>query len=570
MIGRTSILLLTVCIASAVSGRMQSAGAQTVRIPPTDRVDAVFAAYDSTTTPGCAVAVLHRDSVVFRKAYGMAHIGFGVPMTPATTMWIPYSEARLFTALAVAMLARDGAISLNDPVRRHIPDLPSYAGAVTIQQLVHHTSGLADYGVLDPGFDLGDRMSEAEFFRKLARWGKLGFAPGRSQMYSNTDYALLKILVERVSRGTLHDYLQTRLLGALGMRSTHIGADQGMTAPAHALFHERDANGWRALLHYRISPVGGIAVTTSADDLARWARAVRDSSTGIAALIATLDRGAPGSKRAESFGVYHGNYAGLELVEYRGVGDYKYLVHAPNADLSVVTTCNAYDGMWTLGPKVVALFAGRADAAPASVATAPAPTSAPTAPVSMAELRRYVGEYVLLDGRESGVRIAMIDSALAITLPGSGPLAMRPIGTGRFEFATPGDIISHLTIAASDSTPGGLLVTGRDPLTGESAGPPMRRKIATSMSAAAAREYSGTYAGDAVDATLHVSVRQGRLVVAGRGLPPTELQPNGTSDTFRIPVYSIRFGRNSTGRVTHLTLDATRVKGIRYTRLPKP
>jgi len=206
-----------------------------------------------------------------------------------------------------------------------MPEVPAYTGAVTVRHLVHHTSGLADYGVLDPGFDLSDRMSEEEVFRMLARWGQLGFPPGRGNTYSNTDSALLKILVERVARRSLHDFLHEKLLGPLGMRDTRIGADQGLVTPDHALFHEPVAGGWRALLRYRISPVGGISVTTSVDDLARWARALRDSATGIDALRASLERGAPGSARADgiAYGVQRGEQRGLRLVEYRGVGGYR-------------------------------------------------------------------------------------------------------------------------------------------------------------------------------------------------------------------------------------------------------
>jgi len=406
-VGRTALLVSAVWSAGAATGAARTAGAQVVHVPPAKRIDAVFAEYDSRTTPGCAVAVLHRDSVVFQKAYGMAHIGFGVPMTTATTTWIPYSEARIFTALAVAMLARDGKISLDDPVRRHVPEVPAYAGAVTVRQLVHHTSGLADYGVLMSGFDVFDRMSEDEFFRILARWGKLGFPPGRGHMYSNTDYALLRILVERVTNRSLHDFLHERLLTPLGMRDTRIGSDQRLATSVHALFHERVAGDWRTLLRYRVSPVGGISVTTSVDDLARWARALRDSTTGIEPLLASLERGAPDSARADGFayGVYRSERSGIRSVEYRGVGDYKYLTRVPDADLSVVTLCNAYSGTSSFGPAVAFLFVGPAEGARAPAVVAPAPAVAPTVAVPVAELRRYVGEYVLLDGRDAAVRV---------------------------------------------------------------------------------------------------------------------------------------------------------------------
>jgi len=108
-------------------------------------------------------------------------------------------------------------------------------------------------------------------------------------------------------------------------------------------------------------------------------------------------------------------------------------------------------------------------------------------------------------------------------------------------------------------------MTGRDVATGESAGPPLRRKVPRPLSPA----YVGTYVGDSVDATLHVIVQGDRAMIAGRGLPLTELQPAPAADEFRFDLYVARFQRNAKGRVTHLTLDATRVKDMRDTRRRK-
>ncbi|MEO5588644.1 MAG: serine hydrolase [Gemmatimonadaceae bacterium] len=532
------------------------------------RIDSIFARYDSTTTPGCGVAVLRGDSVVLRKTYGMAHIGFGVPMSSATTTWIPYSEARVFTALAAAMLARDGAISLDDPVRRHVPELPAYAGAVTVRHLVHHTSGLADYGVLYPGFDLSDRMSEDEFFRVLTRWGKLSFAPGSDHVYSNTDYALLKILVERVAHLSLDDYLQNKLLQPLGMRGTRIGFDQSLAVPNHALFHEPVAGGgWRSVHRYRISPVGGISVTTSLDDLVRWARAVRDTTSGIPALLRSLQDGALESQRAEgfSFGVYRGSHRGRAFEAHRGVGHYLYLTRGLEADISVVTLCNAYGGMDLFGPAVLAYVAPASYTAAATAATtAPLPTRS----VAVGELRRYAGEYVLLDGTPAGVRFHVPDSVLVMTLPNGQSVRTRALGGGQFELATGPGATALLTFAPSDSTPGGTIMTGVDAATGEPAGPALRRRVATSPPHAALRAYAGTYVGGDVDATLLVAVNGSRATIASRGMAAVELRPESDDGVFRMAGYVVRFERDRAGRVTHLVLDHPRVKGMRYTRRP--
>ncbi|HWS77290.1 MAG TPA: serine hydrolase domain-containing protein, partial [Thermomonas sp.] len=218
MIRPPAALAASLLLSAAIASPTHAQVAMTRTTPPESAVDAIFKRYDSKDTPGCSVAVIDGGKMLLKKSYGMADPSLGVPRTSATSHWIPYSEARVFVALAVAMLARDGKIGLDDPIRKHIPQVPAYAAAVTVRQLLHHTSGLADYGVLDPGFDsMWSRVSEDELFRALARWNKLGFAPGTSSMYSNTDFALLELLVARLGGGSLHDYLHAKLLAPLGM-----------------------------------------------------------------------------------------------------------------------------------------------------------------------------------------------------------------------------------------------------------------------------------------------------------------------------------------------------------------
>jgi len=112
-------------------------------------------------------------------------------------------------------------------------------------------------------------------------------------------------------------------------------------------------------------------------------------------------------------------------------------------------------------------------------------------------------------------------------------------------------------------------VTGREGATGEPAGPPLRRRVTRRPSAAALRAYAGTYVGDAVDATLHVTVQGDRAMIAARGLPATALQPEMAADALRFSVHVARFQRDAARRVTHLNLDASRGQGMRYTRRPR-
>ena len=571
------------CVIALASGAVLSAAASPARtLTQEAAVDAIFAPFDRKDGPGCNVAVLEGDRVLLKKSYGMADPALGVPMRSSTSHWVPYSEARVFLALAVAMLARDDRISLDDPIRRHVPQVPEYARQVTVRQLLHHTSGLADYGVLaGPGFALPDRMSEDEFFRMLTRWNKLGFAPGTERMYSNTDYALLRLLVERVTGGSLDAYLRTRMFEPLGMHSTRVGSDQALGVPGHALFHHDTPNGYRRVLGYRLSPVGGIAVSTSLDDVLRWERGLRDPSRGFGALLEQLEVGAPPPAQGESgeafaFGVHRRTVDGMALVEFRGISGYTWLVRAPNQGLSVATLCNAYPGMDTYAERVATVFAGKqaegGDAAVASSASPVASTSAVAPPVQapppravpvdvpLADLQRYVGQY----RDEGGVRVnaAIVDGKLVVTPRGRPSfVGVIPLGDGRFSTETPYDLFF------APGSDGVMRLNSRDRLTGEPGADELRRVEVAGPTAETARGYAGTYVGDELEIVLHVRADGDTVLMAARGMAEVAITPETEKDTFRLPdTYTARFERDGAGKVVALVLDANRLKGMRFSR----
>ena len=134
------------------------AGARAAPSVPEAAVDAQFSAW-GTETPGCAVGVAEQGRIVLEKAYGMADLEHGVPNRP-DTIFEAGSVSKQFTAAAVLLLARDGKLSLDDPVRKYIPELPDYAAPITIRQMLHHTSGLRDWGSVESiaGWPRGTRV----------------------------------------------------------------------------------------------------------------------------------------------------------------------------------------------------------------------------------------------------------------------------------------------------------------------------------------------------------------------------------------------------------------------------
>src|SRR6476659_10645006 len=151
--------------------------------------------------PGCAAAVSLNGDVVFEKAFGLADMEFNVPNT-TRTIFESGSVAKQFTAASLVLRQQDGKLSIDDPVRKYIPELPDYGSPLTIRHLLNHTSGIRDWGTVMSltGAGRGDRgVSQDLAFDVITHQRALDFTPGAEYSYSNSGYNLAAIIVERVS-----------------------------------------------------------------------------------------------------------------------------------------------------------------------------------------------------------------------------------------------------------------------------------------------------------------------------------------------------------------------------------
>src|ERR1044071_6183621 len=186
------------------------------------RVDQIFTRYHSTATPGCAVGASIDGETVLTAAYGMADLEHNAPITPETT-FEPGSVTKQFTAASVFLLAQQGKLSIDDPVRKYIPELPDYGTPVTIRHLINHTSGLRDWGSVAAigGWPRTTRAyTHAHVLEIVSRQHALNYPPGADYSYTNTGYNLLAILVGRVSGKPLAEFSRDNIFVPLGMSST--------------------------------------------------------------------------------------------------------------------------------------------------------------------------------------------------------------------------------------------------------------------------------------------------------------------------------------------------------------
>ena len=237
-------------------------------------VDALMRDYDGGG-PGASVLVVRDGEAVISKSYGFADLEARVPATPRTNYRLA-SVTKQFTAAAILLLAQDGKLALDDPVRRWLPSLPKAADAVTLRHLLTHTSGLVDYeDVMAP--DTRVPLRDADVLRLLEGEDRLYFAPGSSYRYSNSGYALLALVAERASGTPFPAFLAARVFAPLGMRASVAHVEGESVVADRAYGYSLEGGRWVRTDQSMTSAVlGDGGIYASIEDLARWDAALYD------------------------------------------------------------------------------------------------------------------------------------------------------------------------------------------------------------------------------------------------------------------------------------------------------
>lgn len=237
-------------------------------------LERLMAPYDGDV-PGAALLVLKDGKPLVRRGYGRSDLERETEAGPQTSYRLA-SVSKAFTAGAVLLLAQDGKLSIDDPVRKWLPSLPEAADAITLHHLLAHTSGVIEYDELAARSYEG-QLHDADVLRLLEKEDRLYFEPGSTYRYSNSGYALLALVVERASGMAFPDYLRTRIFEPLGMHDSLVYVVGGADVPRRAWGYSHTPEGWKRTDQNHFSQIlGDGGVYSSIDDMARWDAAWND------------------------------------------------------------------------------------------------------------------------------------------------------------------------------------------------------------------------------------------------------------------------------------------------------
>lgn len=413
------------------------------------RVDEVFSRW-TADTPGCAVGVGLDGTPVLTKAYGMADLEHGIQNT-AETIFEAGSVSKQFTAAAILTLVDDGKLSLDDPVKKYVPELPEYGSPLTIRHMLTHTSGLRDWGSLSAiaGWPRGDRVhTHAHVVDILSRQMALNFTPGTRWSYSNSGYNLAAVIVSRVSGMSFAEFSRTRVFEPAGMTATSWRDDYTRIVPNRAIAYSGGRGGGGA---YRLDMPfenvhGNGGLLTTVGDLLKWNEHYDRPSTEDATRVRRQQEPAVlsnGQKLEYAYGLYVRPYKGVSEVSHSGstAGYRAFLTRFPEERVSVAVLCNAGNANATEYAHAVSdIYLGERikenAPRPPAIAETRGPTAGlerdPTYAPSAADLAAFTGVYTSNEV-ETTIAVELRGEELVITARPDRVVRLRPHSPDRFE-----------------------------------------------------------------------------------------------------------------------------------------
>ncbi len=531
------------------------------------RVDQLLAPWNRTDGPGAAVAVWRGGKTVFAKAYGMANLAYDLPFTVATPTNIG-STSKQFTAFAVMLLVEEGKLSLDDDVRKHLPELKDFGQVVTVRHLLTHTSGYRElYNSLvltGRRIDESEYVGREEFIPLVNRQPSLQNAPGTEFNYNNTAFGLAAMIVARVSKMPFDVFMAQRVFGPVGMTHTQVRADVRVPVKRASVGYSRSDKGvWRDLGDLGGSMGAGGIYTTLAD-LQRWAEHLANPKVGTKAGVAQMMTPftlKDGKSTGYGFGLFMDTQNGQKRVQHGGADVSHRSMLAMYPDLTAGITVQSNDGSFdsSIAFRLAEVFFP--ELAPKAVVASSA-FDAKTYDVK--KFDEMAGQYALDAAPAFVLTFSRSGDTLYTQATGQGKLRLTPTSDTSFAVTGVAASVEFSRDAATKKVTGATLVQAG------------ARQKATRQGTAAAAPWvpsaaeltaiAGRYFSEELETFWELVVADGTLVARQRRSTDVSLTP-ATKDTFTGGAITVTLERDRAGRVIGFYANVTRSRDIRFERV---
>lgn len=540
------------CLLVCVSSLAQSKKIDSLSI----KIDKLFAQYNKTT-PGAAIGVVRNGKVIFKKGYGMANLEYDLPIT-TTSIFDIASVSKQFAGVAISMLVQEGKINLTDDIHKYVPEVPDFGHTITINHLVHHTSGLRDWpeGLNVAGWRWNEDFSWDDILRMLRHQKDLDFPPGENYSYSNTGYNLLALTVERVSGKSFRQWTEENIFKPLQMTNTHFHDKESEIVKNMAYSYHKDDNGYQKNMT-GLTALGSSSLFTNVDDLCRWSihflGRIEARDPVYLRMLETIPLN-NGGKNTYGFGVGHNEVGGLKTIQHTGswAGYRTVLTNYPEEKLSIVLLGNdaAFSSNATAIQVAKIVLGSKMKFAPGAVETI---KDQPTIPLNVEVARKQEGTYKLGDGWY--VTLSLED----------GVLMTQAIGESKF----PTKPKSDSTIWIDDYDASATFVKSNDgSITAlKYRGIVAPKIIPVRIDLSRMDQYTGTFYSEEFETLYKIDYKEQKLVLHHMRLGDFEMKPDiGQADAFVSGMGKMEFVVEG-GKVTGFKLSRGRVKNLKFKKL---
>ena len=524
-------------------------------------IDSLFAEWNTTQSPGCALGIMRNGQLIYSKGYGMANLEYTIPNSDSTVFRIG-STSKQFTAACIILLVEQGRLTLDETLQEIFPDFPDYAKKITIRHLLNHTSGIRDYLQLSFLKGLGDDdfYTDDDVMAWLVNQSDLNFEPGAEFLYSNSGYWLLGQIVLEVAGMNLAEFAARELFQPLGMEHTHFHNDHNRIVKYRASGYVPDPRDGYRISMTTLDMIGDGGIFTTIKDLKKWDDAYYQSSVLSHSFWEMMTQQGilnNGEQIDYASGLFIADYKGLKTIRHGGafVGFRAEMLRFPEQHVTIAILANRGDARPSSLANQVADIILK-DVFPAQEKIKKDDGAVPARQPEKLNLKQLAGNYELQAGMV--LKVTLENDTLVVEQSWD-KVVYQIVRTDGNTFVIPhndGILFTFSKVEDGFSQQLEVLQSGNKMH--------LYRKPTMDPSQVNLADYAGDYYSQELDVTYHFRLEDDILVVQIDKKATAVCSISGP-DAISMYLGLARFRRGE-GKITGFELDSGRVKNLKFVR----
>lgn len=524
-------------------------------------IDSLFAEWNTTQSPGCALGIMRNGQLIYSKGYGMANLEYTIPNSDSTVFRIG-STSKQFTAACIILLVEQGRLTLDETLQEIFPDFPDYAKKITIRHLLNHTSGIRDYLQLSFLKGLGDDdfYTDDDVMAWLVNQRDLNFEPGAEFLYSNSGYWLLGQIVLEVAGMNLAEFAARELFQPLGMEHTHFHNDHNRIVKYRASGYVPDPRDGYRISMTTLDMIGDGGIFTTIKDLKKWDDAYYQSSVLSHSFWEMMTQQGilnNGEQIDYASGLFIADYKGLKTIRHGGafVGFRAEMLRFPEQHVTIAILANRGDARPSSLANQVADIILK-DVFPAQEKIKKDDGAVPARQPEKLNLKQLAGNYELQAGMV--LKVTLENDTLVVEQSWD-KVVYQIVRTDGNTFVIPhndGILFTFSKVEDGFSQQLEVLQSGNKMH--------LYRKPTMDPSQVNLADYAGDYYSQELDVTYHFRLEDDILVVQIDKKATAVCSISGP-DAISMYLGLARFRRGE-GKITGFELDSGRVKNLKFVR----